>query len=279
LNGSAVLVNVNGKELYLDPGTRFCPYGLLRWNHTSTATLKYSKGTGSDFILTPVPEGSPMRRTAKVVISPEGSLKGELTVELQGQDALDHRLDALDTDEAGRRKNFEDEVTAWLPSGAVVKMIDSSGWETAEGPVLARFSLEVPNYGSVAGKRLLAPAFLFSTLQRGVFAHDTRRFPIAFPYSFMESDEITMKLPQGYSLEQPPYRRKAGLQAAAYEISSTLNENEGELITKRSLRLNTATFPPEQYPELKNFFNVVLAGDGGQAVLRAGAGEADRKKE
>jgi hypothetical protein len=280
LDGSAVLVNVNGKEMYLDPGTKFCPYGLLRWNHTSTATLRYSKGgSGSDFILTPVPEGSPMRRIANVALSADGSIKGELTVELRSQDALEHRLDALETDEAGRRKNFEDEVKAWLPSGSVVKMIDSSGWETAEGPVLARFSIEVPNYGSVAGKRLVAPAFLFSTLQKGVFTHDTRRFPIAFPYSFVESDEITMKLPQGYSLEQPPYRRKAGLQAVAYEISSTLNEKEDELITKRSLRLNSATFPPEQYPELKNFFNVVLAGDGGQAVLRTGTAEADGKKE
>jgi hypothetical protein len=107
-------------------------------------------------------------------------------------------------------------------------------------------------------------------LQKDAFTPETRRFPLAFPYPFAESDEITMQLPKGYSVEQPPYRRKAALAGGGYEISSKVNEDETELITQRSLRLGASTFPVEQYPDLKVFFKVVLAGDTGQAILRAG---------
>lgn len=100
--------------------------------------------------------------------------------------------------------------------------------------------------------------------------HETRRFPLAFPYPFAESDEITMQLPKGYSLEQPPYRRKAALAVGGYEISNRVNEEETELIVQRTLRLGASTFPVEQYPDLQTFFKVVLAGDTGQAILRVG---------
>lgn len=271
LDGEAALVQVNDKEVVLDPGTKFCPFGMLPWKRTSTQALRFSKKAGSDFTTTPPPDVSPMHRSARVDLSADGTIKGEVSVELRGQEALEHRLEALDTDEAGRRKSLEDEVRAWLPKGSVVKVVDSSGWATEETPLIAHFDIEVPEYASVAGKRLVAPAFLFSTLQKNMFTHDDRRYPIAFPYPFEESDEITMKLPSGYWLEQPPYRRKGGLPFAAYEVSSVLDGND--LTTKRSLRFDGMTFPPENYSELKNFFSIVLAGDGEQAVLRLGAPE------
>ena len=112
----------------------------------------------------------------------------------------------------------------------------------------------------------VAPAFFFPTLQKGMFTHDGRRYPITFSYPFTEADEVTIKLPEGYSLEVPPYRRKAGLSYAGYEISSSLQGNQ--LITKRSLRFEGIYFDPEEYSGLKGFFNIVQAGDNGQAVLQ-----------
>ena len=99
-----------------------------------------------------------------------------------------------------------------------------------------------------------------------MFAHDGRRHPIVFPYPFAETDEVTIKLPSGYSLEVPPYRRKAGLAYAGYEISSSLQGDQ--LITKRALHFDNVYFEPDEYSGLKGFFNIVQAGDNGQAVLQ-----------
>lgn len=266
LDGQAALVRMNGTDLFLDPGTRFCPYGLLPWNHTATPALRFGKNAGQGFISMPQPSVSPISRTAVLSVAGDGAAKGEIKIEYQGQEALEHRIEALDTDEVGRRKKMEDDLAAWLPQGAIVKMSESAGWNSAEGPLTAQFTVEIPEFASVAGKRLLAPAFLFSTLQKGMFNHEGRIYPVAFPYPFVETDEVTIKLPEGFGLEQPPYRRKAGLSYAAYEVSTVLNGDQ--LTTKRLLRLDGLSFPPEQYTELKGFFSVVIAGDGGQAVLQ-----------
>jgi len=265
IRASAVLVKLDGKERFFAPGTRFAPFGMLRWKNTSAAALNFSK-TGGGFITTPAPESSLMNRTAQVSVAADGSLNGEVSVELRGEDALEHRLEALEQDEAGRRKSLEEEVQAWLPQGAVAKLQSSQGWESSDGPLVARFTIQVPAFASLAGKRLIVPAYFFPTLQKDMFTSQFRRYPISFPYPFTEADELDLKWPEGYALEEPPYRRKAGLSYAGYEISTVAEDRR--LITKRKLHLDGQQFPPEKYEELRNFFAIVQKGDGGQAVLQ-----------
>ncbi len=46
------VVNLAGKDVYLDPGTKFCSYGYLRWIRTSTQGIKLDK-KGGVFITVP----------------------------------------------------------------------------------------------------------------------------------------------------------------------------------------------------------------------------------
>lgn len=275
LDSSAVAVSLGGKDLVLDPGTRFCPFGLLRWQNSGVSALKYSRTNGG-FITTPEAQSSLLRRTAHVTLDGEGNLAGEISVEFKGEDALEHRLDALTQDEAGRRKSLEDEVKGWLPQGHVVSLQDSRGWDSIDDPLVARFKIEISSFASVAGKRMLLPAFFFSTLQKNMFTSQFRRYPVSFPYPFAEQDEITMELPKGYEVEEPPYRRKAGLSYAGYEISSEVEDHR--LTTGRDLHFKRTELPPEQYEELKNFFSVVQKGDEGHAVLRRETNEGARNQ-
>src|SRR5260221_275137 len=250
IRSSAVLVKLEGKELFLSPGTRFAPFGMLRWKNTATSALKFSK-TG-EFITTPQPENSPMSRTARVSLATDGSLSGEIIVEYKGEDALEHRLEALDEDEAGRRQSLEDEVKTWLPGNTIVKLQSSQGWESADLSLVAQFKVQIPGFASFTGKRMMAPAFFFPTLQKNMFTSHLRHYPIIFPYPFTEADELYLELPEGYTLEEPPYRRKAGLSYAGYEISTVLEERR--LVTRRKLRFDGLQFPSDNYEELTEFF-------------------------
>lgn len=259
-------VQLNGKGLLLDPGTLYCPFGLLRWRYTAAQAMKFTS-SGAQFITTPDPAPSPIRRTAVVSVTSDGSLQGEITLELNGEEALEHRLSAHDTDDAGRRKSFEEEVQASLPAGATVKMKGAAGWDAPDQPLTARFEVSIPSFASSAGKRLLVPSLLLTTLHKNMFTSEFRRYPIAFPYSFEESDDVTITLPSGFTVEVPPYRRKASLSYASYAVSSEILEHK--LTTHRSLRVDGISFPSEKYGELKEFFNIVQNGDNGQCVLQS----------
>lgn len=269
-------VNVNGKEVFLEPGARFCPYGTLRWMHTSTAGLKLDKKGGAFITMPPAPYNeSETQRIAQVAVDESGTLKGELIVRFLGQEALERRVNALDEDDAGKKKDLEDELKDWLPAGAIVKLTHVQGWEATDEPLAARFSVEIPSYATLAGKRLILPSYLFQLKQKDAFKHADRKYPIYFSYAFTERDRVTIKLPSGYLLESLPQPRDAKLGYAAYKSIS--QPENGSLVTQRILLFNGIYFDASKYHDLQQFFSTIEAGDEQQAVLHLAGGTSAQK--
>ena len=121
LDSEIAIVRLNGKRLFLDPGTRYCPLWIVALVRTGTAAMDMSD-PGS-LISTPgaAEEGAIISRSAELKLGPDGAAKGEVRIEYSGAEALERRLSALETDEAGRKKELEDEVKLWLPANAKVE--------------------------------------------------------------------------------------------------------------------------------------------------------------
>src|SRR5277367_6301718 len=85
LNTNVVLVKLNGKDLYLDPGGAFTPFGLLMWPETGTPGLKLDKDGGT-WIKTTLPEAveSQIARVGKFKLTDGGDLEGKLTITYTG---------------------------------------------------------------------------------------------------------------------------------------------------------------------------------------------------
>jgi hypothetical protein len=265
LDSQVALVRLNGKSVFLDPGTRFCPYGLLRWTSSGTAAMDMMDPGG--LISTPASDArsSLISRSANMVLNPDGSIKGEVRVEFSGVDALERRLAALETDEAGRKKDLEDELKEWLPINAKVEMTESSGWENENQGLVAIFNVEVPEYASAAGRRLLVPAALFKPQKSRVLKSGPRKYPVYYHYAFTEADSVALELPVGYTAETlaPPQSAKTDFAAFSSLSSSVKNR----VNTERTLRVNGVLFPPDRYNQLRDFFATVQAADDSDTVL------------
>jgi Domain of Unknown Function with PDB structure (DUF3857)/Transglutaminase-like superfamily len=275
LDSEIVVVNQGGKDTFLDPGTRFCPYGYIRWVRTSTMGLKLDKKGGS-FVTVPgaTYDKAMTRRVADMALDESGNLKGTITVKFEGGEALEHRLDALETDEAGKKKSLEDELQTWLPTGANIKLAKVDGWESIDLPLIASFDVELPGYSSAAGKRLLLPAYLFQAKQMDAFKLSDRKFPVYFAYAFGEVDKVNITIPDGFTLESVPKQQDARLDYAAYQ---NLVQFDGKkIVTQRILQVNGIFFRVELYPVVKDFFGKVQAGDEQQAVLSGGGTNAQK---
>jgi uncharacterized protein DUF3857/transglutaminase superfamily protein len=273
LNTEIAVVNLAGNDVYLDPGTRFCPYGHIRWIHTSVEGLKLDK-KGGTFIRVPQAryDQAITKRIADMTLMPDGTLEGAIVVRFEGDEALEHRLDELDSDEAARKKDLEDEVRTWLSAGADIKLAKVEGWDSVDLPLTVTFNVTIPSYASAAGKRLLVPAYLFQAKQFEAFRHADRKFPVYFPYAFGEQDRVNIKLPAGYMLESVPQQQSARLPYAGYD---NLVQFDGkQIVTQRNLVLNGIFVPLNLYPEVKDFFGKVQAGDELQAVLKGGTTNA-----
>ncbi len=268
LNADLVLVRHGGKEYYLDPANRYCPFKLLSWDQTGVSGIRLAED-GGEFVTTPLPLSSHTMtgRKANLQLGTSGSLHGTVEVAFTGQEALRRRVDAIETDESGRRKELEEEVKGWLPAGAMVEQQSVTGWEGTEEPLKAEFAVRIPNFGTSTGRRLILPPAIFQANEKHPFPHDKRVHPIYFPYPWQEVDEITVQLPEGYKAESLPKKRTSRPKFGRYEISY---ENQGRTLRlQRSFAMGAIFFPVEHYSSLRLFFDAVRRGDEQQVVLQA----------
>lgn len=275
LNHMMASVKLNGTDLFLEPGIKFCPFGVVRWNYTATEALLLNKKGGVFVKAPPVShDKSLVRRIAVASLTDDGTLKANVKIEFHGEEALEHRLEAIDEDDAGRKKSLEDELKEWLPTGAIIKMTAAQGWETGDDLLVATFSVEVPSYASLTGKLFLVPSFLFQTKQNRAFSHATRKYPVYFQYPFTENDYVGIKLPAGFSAESIPQNQDASLKYARYQ--SVAKFDGTQLVSQRNLAFNGIYFELDKYAELKDFFGKVQTADEQQAVLRGGTVSAQK---
>jgi hypothetical protein len=268
LNDIAVVVKLDGKELYLDPGNRFAPFGLLSWSQTGVRGLKPLK-EGAEFILSPQPDSSlaVIERTAEMKVLEDGTLEGNLVVQFHGQAALSRRLDAYDEDDAGRKKEIEDEIKSWLPAGATVDIKNIADWEGSEQPLRIECALTIPAFATSTGRRMLVPPAVFHAGRSHPFQHTRRVHPVYFLYPYREVDAITLELPEGFQLEGAPPPRNEQSNFALFKTASSTDS--GKLKFQRLFALEGFLFRTEYYGMLRSFYDRMRTADEERLVFRS----------
>ncbi len=266
LNAHVVWVKAGGKEYYLDPATPYCPFGLLTWEQSAAGGIRLDKDT-TPFINTPQPAlaDAVIQRRATMKISPEGDLDGELRVSFLGHEALRRRLQAIDEDEAGRRKDLEDEIKLLFPASASVELSKVTGWEDTGQPLEAFFRVRLPGFATPTGRRLMLTSGLLQTENASILKHARRQHPVYFSYPYRREDEFVLELPAGYDLESLPPPRTLAEPYGKYEMSHF--KEPGKLRIHRTFAMEGYFFQLDWYANLRNFFEQIRSNDEQQAVL------------
>ena len=267
LTSEIAVVTLDGKDVFLDPGTPSCPFGTLRWQHTLTEGIRQTQGGGTELGLTKTIayKDAVTKRFARLALADDGSLRGKVAIAWVGTEALDHRLTGLRTDEAGRKKELEDELRRLLPSSATVHFESATGWEDAEKQLVASFAVEVPSFASNAGKRTLVPTALFETNERQPFSGGERKNALYFSYPYYIIDDVQITVPQNLHLENLPQTPTVQTDFAFYQAKRTATGNV--LAFSRDFAMGSIGFRPEEYGDVRKFFAGVTAGDSEQAIL------------
>jgi transglutaminase-like putative cysteine protease len=273
LDANVVLVKLNGKDLYFDPGGAFTPYGLLKWSETGVRGIKLDKEGGS-WIMTTLPASSESQivRSAKFTLSDNGNLDGKLTVTYTGLAAMYVRLENRNADDVARKKFLEDSVKAQIAGSSEVQLTNQPDWIHSEPPVVAEFDIKMPEWASNAGKRTILPAGVFIADEKKLFEQELRIHPIYFEYPYEKSDDLSIELPPGWQVSSLPQPATVDGHIVAYHM--TVENGKGMLHVSRKLSFDFLLLEQKYYPALRNFFQTVRSGDEGQIVLQPGNASA-----
>jgi hypothetical protein len=273
LNTNAVVVKLDAKEIYLNPGSRFAPFGVLPWPETAVYALRLEK-QGASWVRTPLPDASISRieRKVNLQLTSSGTLQGKATITYSGLEAVWRRQQERNEDDTDRKQFLEDDIQGDIPSGIEVKLTNSPVWDSSDPTLVAEYDLTVPGWAAPAGRRALLPVGLFGGGETHTFEHATRVHPIYFSFPYQHVDDVTIELPAGWQVTSAPRARSADLKAVAYDIETLTGIQSLHL--KRRLTINLALTDVKSYDALRGFFQTVKTGDEEQVVLTPGAASA-----
>ena len=267
LDANVVLVKLNGKDLYFDPGAQFTPFGMLPWSETAVTGLCLDKDGGT-WLVTTLPESSEsqIRRKADLKLTDTGDLEGKLTVTFTGLEASRRRVEERNVDEAGRKKYLEDEVREYVPAAIETELLNQPDWSSTGSPLSAEYSLKVPGWAAGAGRRVLVSLGLFSAPEKRLFDHASRVHPIYIEFPFQKVDDVSIELPESWKVANlPPPQSQPG---RVVNYATKVESDKGKLHVTRLLDINFLMVASNQYGALRNFFQVVRTGDEEQIVLQ-----------
>lgn len=275
LNTNVVLVKLNGKDVYFDPGTAFAPFGLVPWTEAGASGLKLDKDGGS-WVTTALPDSSAslIERKAELKLTEEGALTGKITVIYTGLEALAHRLRERNEDEAARKKYLEALLNEYVPAGMEEELKNQPDWKSSSAPLIAEYEVKIPGWASSAGKRALLAVGLFGGSEKNLFEHAHREFPVVFHFPYKKIDDVTIELPPGWQVSSTPKDVDQNAKAAEYIFKS--DGKNGTVHFNRVLRCDISFVPAESYGALRTFFQVVRSGDEQQIVLQQGTAAASK---
>jgi hypothetical protein len=267
LDDYLALVNLDGKEEYLDPGEKYCPFGRLHWKHTLASGFKLTdKGTVP--VTTPAGnyKSAVLSRTADLTLDATGNVKGTVRFVMAGPDALHWRQTSLRNDEEEVKKEFNESIREYIPDGVEADFDHFLGLPEYDSNLIAVVKVS-GNVGTATGKRFFLPGLFFESRGKHPFAAEEKRTtPVDVHYPKTEQDEVFYHLPEGFTMESAPQNAKASWPDHAV-LSITSSATGDTIKVDRTLLYNYTLLSSEDYPQLHDFYQKVATADQQQLVL------------
>lgn len=269
LTDTIAVVNYGGQDHYLDPGTRYTPFGHLSWEHTITGGIRQdNKNPTTQFSLTP---GEPYKyshtsRVGDIIVAEDGAMSGKVILTFEGSPALHWRHVALKNDDTELKDRLKKEIESLLPGGADVAVESITNADNGELPLRVQASVK-GHIGNSAGSRVMLPSVLFENNSRPHFPHEKRQQGVYFPYSEMQQDAVRYTLPASWAVESAPTGKTAQYEKlAAYSLNSTQKANT--ITLRRDFIMGDIYFEHDKYDALRKFFNDFEAIDHSTVIIK-----------
>jgi hypothetical protein len=267
-----IAVNVGGTWKFYNPGYGYIPFGMLRWQEEGQPAL-ITDSKQPVWVETPMSkaEKSLVKRTARLKLSDDGTLEGDVHLEYTGHFAIERKHDMDDESDSEREESLKEEIKEQM-SAAEIYGIKIENVTDHVKPLIYSFHVRIPNYAQRTGKRLFIQPAFFQHGRGPLFGTTGRKYPIYFHYPWSEQDQVDIELPKGYALDNAEAPAPFGSgDISKYEVSIAASTDGTLLIYKRKFFFgggNSIVFPVESYSPLKNYFDVMHKQDNHSIALK-----------
>ncbi len=268
LDSTLVELTTGGNGILLDPGEKMCPFQTVSWRHSDAGGLGQSaQGVSFSVTTTQQYKDNVTTRLGDVYLDAQGAITGRINFIMTGQKALHWRQKALEEDDTESKKDFDrEELERIVPEGVEAHVDHFLSMNDPYTNLMAVVNLK-GTLGTATSKRLILPGFFFETRSHVPFVNEEKRLePVDMHYGDRVTDQVTYHLPDGVSVEGAPQDANISWPGHALLVAKSATQ-PGQIVIGQTLSVAFTFLKPDEYQDLRGFYQKVAAADQEQLVL------------
>jgi transglutaminase-like putative cysteine protease len=260
-NYTVCLVRLGEKFLLLDATDPFLATGVLPERCLNGRGLVISKTAHSWVSLIPTTRSRNVYN-AEMTLDKEGDLVGKLKLDRTGYFASASRKNYISKGEAEYIKDLSANGSWNLEKSEFVHAKDVS--ETFK----ELHEVKITDHITGSTDVIYLNPFLALQEKENPFKSPTRQYPVDFGSPMEKLYMCRFTIPDGFDVEElpKPLLLKLGENAGKYTYNITRSGNTLNLLSQ--LVINNSLFTQEEYADLREFYNVIVAKQAEQIVLK-----------
>jgi hypothetical protein len=262
----------DGNTYYLQPDSRFAPFGSIPWYFRGGTCLLSGKSTD---LFRNVPAGVGARACAQwnvhLVLDDQGRVRGTLEGHLSGEASATWRRALWDQDPTLWTKRLRE----WLEPGPGFDLRFEAGGvpDPPDSDLVVRAEGRWPELAAMEPDRIGIPIWrLVPWRMHQVLPPGRRKLPILFGNAQTEVVHLTLDFPRSMRADHVPDHQEFSNDIGAWQLHWMSRGNE--VVMDRRLELSEAEVPASQYALVQDLFQRLSEAEQGSLVLRRhGAGD------
>lgn len=255
-------VQIGDKRYLVDATDPLRPFDMLPFACLNGSGRLISL-TESAFVDLKNNEISGTSKTMNLVLSPDGSLTGDMEYKVLGLNAYTNRYLAKMEGEEGFREKF-------LSDNPAVEISDIriEGLKDPYSDLMVKNNVKIHNEAIVNSDRIILSLTGEPFLTKSPFYSAERKFPVDFGYPQSDKVTVRIKLPAGYSVALKPADVTADLSNNGGKFEFTCTIEDDALVINNSYKIEKTIFQPSEYQELRDFYKKILGTSNEIIVLK-----------
>lgn len=253
---------IGEKRIYLDATDANCPCNLLPERCINDKGRLISN-QGSFFVDIKSSSISKSATIAKLNLDEDGVVSGKLDFSLNGFTALQFR-DAIQDKSEEELIEIMDEAYKLID----VESVEISNLKEVEKSVVSKMEVEMTEELESVNDLIYFNPFIVNKIEENPFTLEERKYPVDFTYPIDRTFMLELTIPEGYTLESKPAPAKIHLPEKSGQFMYSANQNGNKIMVVSRFKINKRTFLFNEYPSLKEFYNLIVAKNAEMLVLK-----------
>ncbi|MPQ46472.1 DUF3857 domain-containing protein [Marinifilum sp. N1E240] len=253
---------LNDKRFFLDATEKNCPCDLLPERCINDKGRVISS-SGSYFVDIKTNSISRTATIAKMNLSEDGIVSGNLSLSLNGFAAFEYR-EAL-------QDQSEDELLETMDEAYKTLNVESAEFKNLKAPeknLISSMDVELVEELDITNNLIYFNPFIVSKIESNPFTLEERKYPVDYTYPTDKTYLLELIIPEGYTLESKPAPTRINLPEKSGQYLYNVAAAGNKIMITSRFKINKRQFLFDEYASLKEFYNLIVAKNAEMIVLK-----------